>query len=67
MHSPAPRPSSSPNTSSGLRARADEAVINQWLLDQTPVRERVRPVIRASQRLRGDRPQRFASPRARTA
>jgi hypothetical protein len=58
--SPAPTRRSSP-THGSLRARADEAVISQWLLDQTQtlIRERKRPLDRAgSRRPRGDRPQR---------
>jgi hypothetical protein len=51
-----PRRSLSPTTPARVRVRADEAVINQWLLDQsTPVRRpagtrRVRPA--ATQPLR---------------
>jgi len=50
LHHPgSPQRSLSPNTPAHVRVRADEAVINQWLLDQsTPVRRptgsrRVRP------------------------
>ena len=45
----ATRRSSSPTTT-GLRARADEAVISQWLLDQTQtlIRERKRPLDRST-------------------
>jgi len=35
LHPGSPQRSLSPNAPANVRVRADEAVINQWLLDQT--------------------------------